>query len=198
MSTAIPEGFVPNPALPPARLGRVSRRTLAALIEAVIPPSPRPEGVVDRIVTFICGFIPYFPPMNRLLFPVGLWLFEYGTRLFGFSLRRFSSLSAERRVAYLHAWQHSGMSLRRQLLKGLKAAVLMAYYDQPEVKAHIGYDPDPYVDRLVDARRASMAARGLPIVVEPHDTAGAGQSAPVPLSTPEADADDARAAGGSR
>jgi hypothetical protein len=197
MSTAIPEGFAPNPALPPARLGAVSRRTLAALVEAVIPPEPRPEGVIERIVAFVCGFIPYFPPMTRFLFPVGLWLFEYGTRLFGFSLRRFSSLSAERRVAYLHAWQHSGMSLRRQLLKGLKAAVLMAYYDQPEVKAHIGYDPDPYVDALVAERRERMAARGLPIVEEPHDIVLVGKSPPVPFTPPEAGAPP-RAAGGSR
>lgn len=157
---------VPNPPLPPAVLSRGTRRTLAALTEAVTPPEPMVADRDGRIAAFLAGYIPYLTPLLRRLLPFGLWLFEWGPVLLLSAPRRFSRLGPGARDRYLQSWQHSRWSLRRQLVKGLKVLVLMGYFELPEVKAAIGYDLVPHVSARV-ARRAGLQ-RGAALAVEPH------------------------------
>ena len=52
---------------------------------------------------------------------------------------RFSSLSLEDRVRVLEGWENSRLSVRRMALFGLKALFMAAFYNNPEVWPHIGY-----------------------------------------------------------
>ena len=135
----------------PRQLGRASRRTLLALAEVVVPPGPIDvslEGVVD----FIDDMVGYMPRLLRVAFPLGLWLLEHGTRLFGFSVRRFSSLTPDARARYVDRWIHAGWVMRRDLIKGVKGLALLAYYSDPRVGELLGFFPDEHV-RLVSAER---------------------------------------------
>lgn len=158
----------PNPPLPPIRLSRGARRTLAALTLTVCPPAPVVPDLTGRVAAFAVSYLPYLPPLTRRLFPVGLWLFEWSTILFGFALRPFSRLGAEARARYFASWQRSRFPLKRQLAKGMKAVVLFAYFDLPEVKSHLGYEPNAFVEALVSARAQRYYQSGREPVVEPH------------------------------
>ncbi len=177
---------VPNPPLPPIRLSRGTRRTLDAMTATVAPPEPVVPDREARIAAFAAAYLPYLPPLSRRLLPLGFWLFEWGPLIFLFALRPFSKLGPEARRRYLVSWQRSRWSLRRQMIKGLKALVVMGFYDMPEVQAHIGYEPSPYVEALVKQRAEDYARRGLPFVSEPHAPAGEPR--------PPASGSDARAA----
>jgi len=157
---------VPNPPLPPARLSPSARRTLAALTLAVAPPEPVVPDREARVTTFLAGYIPYLTRQLQRLLPLGLWLFEWGPLFFGVAPTRFSRLGAAGRARYLRSWQYSRLSLRRQLVKGLKVLVLMGYFELPEVKAHLGYDLAPHVDERVRRRAALLG--GAPLATEPH------------------------------
>ncbi len=185
---------VPNPNLPPAELSRGSRRILRALTEVLTPPEPAVPECTARVQSFVASFLPYLPPLSARLLPLGLWLFEYGTLIFGLGLLPFSRLSPEKRRRYIIAWQRSRSSLRRQLVKGLKALILMGYYELPEVQRHVGYDPEPFIKRLAAERAQRYERRGLVVVAEPHAPPSPGnvavgpRSEPRPKARPEADA----------
>ncbi len=169
MSAAGPDReVVLNPPLPSVHLGRGSRRILLSLAETVVPKEPEVANCHERLLDSVAGFFAYLPVMSRVLLPLGMWLLEYGTLFSFFSLRPFSRLPKGARSRYLASWQHSRLSLKRQMVKGIKSLLLMAYYDFPEVQKAIGFEPAPYIRRLAQERADAYARRGLPSVSEPH------------------------------
>jgi hypothetical protein len=140
---------------PPRRrqLGAWSRRALRALCEVVTPQSAdAPRVDVDGIVEFADDWVRYMPRLFRTLFPVGLMLLELGALVLGPSLVPFSFMSPERRRRYIAGWTHARSQLRRDLIKGVKAICLFAYYSDPRVAAQLGYHVDEHV-ALVTAER---------------------------------------------
>ena len=136
----------------PPNLGRASRRTLRALAEVVVPHAPV-EVDLDTIVNFVDDMVGYMPRLLRVALPLGLWLFEAGTRLWGpRSLVGFSSMSLERRARYVDGWIHAGWVLRRDLIKGVKGLALFAYYSDPRVGEALAFFPEEHV-KLVSAER---------------------------------------------
>lgn len=150
------------------RLSNGARRTLRAMFDVLIPRGVDVPNRDQRLIAFVEGFLPYMPPILAKLFPLGLWLFQWGTVLFGASLLPFSMLKPEAQRRYVFSWQKSGWPLRRQLIKGLKALVMMGYYEQPEVRQALGYEPDAYTKPLIAERAQRYRDRGLAIVTEPH------------------------------
>ena len=69
-----------------------------------------------------------------------LYVIEFGPYLFGPRRRRFSRLDPAERETYLAGWETSHLSARRQLLNGLKLAVMLHFYDRPEVATAVGFD----------------------------------------------------------
>ena len=65
---------------------------------------------------------------------------EYAPYVFGPRRRRFSRLSCSERAAHLHGWETSRCAWHRQVLNGIKLAMTMQFYSDPDVCAAIGYD----------------------------------------------------------
>jgi hypothetical protein len=75
----------------------------------------------------------------RIAFPAGLRLLEYGPPVFARRWVRFSALPTDEARRYLESFQHAG-GLRAALVVGLRALVLLAFYQHPQVLAHLGID----------------------------------------------------------
>jgi len=124
-------------------MARPSPGTARILRAAVAVIRPRGHGfdqpVDDDVLEEILRFIPFLPRPMRIAFPIGLRLLEYGPPLFARRWSRFSALTTEQAAAYLEGFQHAG-GLRAALVLGLRALVLLAFYQHPQVLAHLGVD----------------------------------------------------------
>lgn len=95
-------------------------------------------------------------PLGTTGLTVILYVLEFGPLLFGPRRRRFSRLTAPEREACLAAWESAGFAPRRQLLNGLKLAVMLHYYDLPDVAAAIGFDGGYVRDKLLAGPNAQF------------------------------------------
>jgi hypothetical protein len=122
---------------------RPSPGTARILRAAVAAIRPRGHGfdqpIDDDVLEEIQRFIPFLPAPMRIAFPVGLRLLEYGPPLFAQRWSRFSALPIDHARAYLEGFQRAG-GLRAALVVGLRFLVLMAFYQHPQVLAHLGID----------------------------------------------------------
>jgi len=124
-------------------MARPSPGTARILRAAVAAIRPRGHGfdqpIDDDVLEEIQRFIPFLPAPMRIAFPVGLRLLEYGPPLFARRWSRFSALPIDHARAYLEGFQRAG-GLRAALVVGLRFLVLMAFYQHPQVLAHLGID----------------------------------------------------------
>jgi len=142
-------------------LGPWSRRTVRALAEVVMPNvEGAPRVPVADVVAIVDDWVRYMPRLFRVLFPIGLALLELGAFLLGPSLVPFSMMSIARRERYVDGWVHARWRLRRDLIKGVKGLVLVAYYSDPKVCAYLGYRVEEHV-QLVKAERLKRYAHEL-------------------------------------
>ena len=122
---------------------RSSPGTARILRAAIAAIRPRGHGfdqpVDDDVLEEIQRFIPFLPGPMRIAFPAGLRLLEYGPPLFARRWSRFSALPIDQARAYLEGFQRAG-GLRAALVVGLRALVLLAFSQHPQVLAHLGID----------------------------------------------------------
>jgi hypothetical protein len=85
-----------------------------------------------------------------------LYIIEFGPYLFGPRRRRFSRLSVAERETYLAGWETSRVGARRQLLNGLKLAVMLHFYDRPEVATAVGFDGTYVREKLLAGPNAAF------------------------------------------
>ena len=125
------------------------RRIVRALIEAVKPRKPGFDPPVEEeMLEFADTFYSYFPWHMKVGLPLGLYLLEFGPLIFQGSLLPFSRMKLDDRDRYLQGWVDSKIGLRRDLVKGMKALCLPAYYSNPEVMAHIGFDLEAHLRKV--------------------------------------------------
>ena len=74
--------------------------------------------------------------------------------------RPFTWLPLDRRARYLDGWAHSSLWWRRDLLKGIKALMMMGFYEIPDVMKAIGYHVEEHV-AAVKSRRLALHAEDL-------------------------------------
>jgi hypothetical protein len=123
--------------------GRRSPGTTRILRAAIAAIRPRGHGfdqpVDGDVLEEVERFLPFLPAPIRVAFPLGLRLLEYGPPLFAGRWSRFSVLPTDQARAYLESFQHAG-GLRAALVVGLRALVLLAFYQHPQVLADMGID----------------------------------------------------------
>lgn len=85
-----------------------------------------------------------------------LYVIELGPYIFGPRRRRFSRLNAAERETHLAGWESSRLAPRRQLLNGLKLAVMLHFYDRPEVAGAVGFDGTYLRDKLLAGPNAAF------------------------------------------
>ena len=130
-------------------LPKKARKIVRALIEVVKPRKPDFDlPVEDEMLEFLDNFYSYFPWHMKLLFPVGLYLLEYGTFMFKARLRPFTRLPLSEKEVYVTEWIESSMALRRDLIKGVKGLCLTAFYSLPQVMEYIDYDLSGHIERV--------------------------------------------------
>jgi hypothetical protein len=158
----------------PFHYGRTTRTILLSAIAVLRPRSGEFELDVDeRVMRSVLSFVPYMLPFARMGFPVGLWVIELAPVLFGYGFTRMTRLEPSKRAGYLSRWEHSFGPLRT-LYDGLRALVLMCFYQQPEILALLEIDWQARADELTE-RRARLQ-RMAPELANPRN-AGTGRGA---------------------
>jgi hypothetical protein len=114
----------------------------------VCPPGVRDGKRLDGVLREFGEMTDVLQPAARRALAAAFVAIDQGARLAPRSRgRRLVRLGDAAAGAYLGALlARSGMAER------LKSLVVMCYYELPEVKAEIGYDPDPYI-AFVSERR---------------------------------------------
>lgn len=171
-------------------LGRGQVAFVEAAAEAIFPAGGAVpvSGREAEVSAYLDGWLALLPAGQRRQIGALLFLMEHATLLFpapGPSLRRFSSLSIDRRVAVLEAWSESGLAARRLVFSALRALLTMAYLGHPRALAAIGMapfafespvlEPDllyPPIGKGRDAIRWSEADRTPPSAGVPLDPEG--------------------------
>jgi hypothetical protein len=124
-------------------------RIARALIGVLKPRKPGFDPQLeDYMFEFLDSFYAYFPLHLKIGLPLGFLLLEFGTLLFHGWFRPFSFQPLEARERYIQGWVNSRFSIRRDLIKGVKAACLIGYYAHPEVMKHLGYDLPAHMKRV--------------------------------------------------
>ncbi len=129
-------------------------RAFRALVTALCPPAeegaPTSPGLLDAVVLQIRSGLPYMHPLTArgvvlivvLLDWSPLWRFR--------GLRRLHRVPSD--VAAQQLDTLAGSRLFGKLVVAARAAVLTAYFDQPEVHAAIGYTPVAFMKTRIAAR----------------------------------------------
>jgi hypothetical protein len=121
-------------------------KILRALTEVVMPRGETFDmDLTDHVLEFIDRYVGFFPIHLKIGFPLGLLLLEFGPLIFMRRFKRFSKMSLDEREEYVKGWIDSKMALRRDLLKGVKGLVMVAFYSHPKAMEHIGYDIENHV-----------------------------------------------------
>lgn len=137
-----------------------SRGTVRILRAAVAAIRPRGHGfdqpVDGDVLAEMQQFFRHLPTPMRLGFPIGLRLLEWGPTVFARRITRFSAMPPDEARAYLESFQRAG-GLRAAMVLGLRTLVFLAFYQHPQVLAHMGIDW-PGRAAALTRRRAELLA----------------------------------------
>ncbi len=147
----------PNPR--PYPMGGLLRAALRGLIRASWPLSAGPKipGIVDRVEHQVRMLMVYMSPWSAKGLCVVFLLLNYSQVWLLKGLRPLHALKRERAVAALKGLCHVRVLALRQLIIAIRATIITAYYDQPEVHFALGYHPHPWVRERLALRRRLMA-----------------------------------------
>jgi hypothetical protein len=157
----------------PFHYGRATRVILRSAVEVL-----RPRGGVfdldldERVMRSILTFVPYMQPASRWGFPVGLWAVEFLPCMYGYGFTRMTKMEPGKRAGYINRWEHA-VGPFRALYDGLRALVLMCFYQQPEILAILEIDWQARADELTE-RRARLQ-RMAPELANPRNAGRAGR-----------------------
>jgi hypothetical protein len=129
------------------------RAVVVRFAETVCPPGVREGRRADRVLAEFVLMLGVLRPSARRALLGAFLAIDQGARLYPPARgRRFARLDDQIANAYLRALlgRGDGIAALAQRLKGL---LVMCYYELPEVKAEIGYDPDPYIAAVSKRRR---------------------------------------------
>jgi|SRR5579875_1084001 hypothetical protein len=126
--------------------------------ETVCPPQVRDGDRAERVLREFELMLAALQPAARRAVTAGLVLIDQGARLYPRSgCRRLARLDDRAAADYL------GALLRRrgtaaEMARRLKSMVVIGYYELPETRREIGYDPDPYIAAVSRRRLEAYGA----------------------------------------
>ena len=137
-------------------IGRGVRPTLERLVVLVCPPELTELGLTESVIRDLELHLRCLPPAARRLTGPALRLFDQAARLRPTSRGlRFAQLDGAKADAYLREVLYGRRGPVATVVRLIKGLVVMCYFELPEVKAALGYDPDPYVAQVA-ARRLAL------------------------------------------
>jgi hypothetical protein len=124
------------------------RRVMTGLVPIICTDEPRERGLVDAVVDLV-----------ELMLVMGTLFFElFAIVLPSSRLRPFSRLPRDRQERYFRMFWDSRFQLFRQLAKGLKAPIALAYWEHPVVWEKMGYTPAAWIAEVKARRERDYAA----------------------------------------
>jgi hypothetical protein len=130
---------------------RVLRRVVVRFVTVVCPPAAATGTRIDDTVREFDQFLAALRPAARRAVRGLLLAVDQGARLYPRARgRRFARLDDDAADAYL-----SALLARSGTLQRVKGIVVMCYYELPESKREIGYQPGPYIAE-VSRRRLEL------------------------------------------
>lgn len=131
------------------------RRVVRRFAAVACPPAVREGQRADRVLTEFSLMLDALHPAARRGLVLAFLLLDQGARLYPPARgRRFARLGDRAAEAYLRALLGRRGAIGT-LAGRLKSVIVMCYYELPEVKAEIGYDPDPYIAAVIRRRLES-------------------------------------------
>lgn len=153
------------------------RRTVRTLVPILCPQDVTELGLLDEVVEYFELSMRSLPAYLRAGFVMGLVSFEAGTIALPSSFGRpFSFLPEAKARAYFERWWTSPLGPIRQFAKGLKAFIVMGYWENPVVKQRMEYHPERWIAEVARQRLTSYADE-----IRAHEDAN---TAPDPLIAP--------------
>jgi choline dehydrogenase-like flavoprotein len=125
--------------------------TFSALLRASVPATGLTDELVKATVEDVERLVAAFPSATRSAIAAGVLAVELASVRPRFGLRRFTRLDQADAARYVEWWDSAPLPVRRVVLLA-RDLVVMAYYERPEVRSRVGYEPDPWI-REVAARR---------------------------------------------
>jgi hypothetical protein len=114
----------------------------------VVCPPPASAGRIDDTIREFDQFLGALRPAARRGLRGLLLAVDQGARLYPRARgRRFARLDDDAADAYLRA-----LLARSGTLERVKGVMVMCYYELPESKREIGYEPDPYIAEVAKRR----------------------------------------------
>ncbi|MGB0590491.1 MAG: hypothetical protein ACPGU1_12515 [Myxococcota bacterium] len=150
-----------RPTPPPYPMSGPVRRALRAVIRASCPleSGPRVPQIVDKVEHQVRMLMQYMAPLTArglcLVFLLVDWSQLWCLR----GWRPLHRLSRRQSVKVVGALCRVRFQAVRQLMMAVRATVIAAYYDQPEVHFALGYHPRPWIRERLALRRRLMAGR---------------------------------------
>ena len=121
---------------------RAPSRFMRALTESLVPgdadglAGAERDATLARVASFTQGQVEALPLRLVVLFRLGMAGFRVATVLA--HGRRFTGLAPEVRRRWVERWADGRVALARQLFRAPRGTALLAYYEQPAVRARLG------------------------------------------------------------
>ena len=128
---------------------------MIALSRILVPPNPDVDmaGFEEDLAYNCARMIWELPAVFRFGFCVVVRLFDWFPFLFGFGLKRFSSLAPEFQAKYVDTWAESTLVPCREFFKTLKAMVMLVYFSDQRIWKYINYNPKPHLEERIELRK---------------------------------------------
>ncbi|MCA9771691.1 MAG: GMC family oxidoreductase [Myxococcales bacterium] len=139
--------------MPSAQSDSGRKATLRALAGVVCPPEIADKATMEACLVETERAIGALPKLVRSGLAAGLLAYEFGAILWPPARgRRASRLEGDFSARYFHAWWHGRLRLFREFSRGARQILTLSYYETPQAKEALGYDPEVWIAR-VKARR---------------------------------------------
>ena len=157
----------------PFRLSRRQRAVLRAFVEVVKPRwDDYDPPIEDTVVAKMERDMGRFPPLQRRLMLVLLWLLQWGGPLARDWPVPFTRLSPERRTRRVERLLHARGRFRYLVPKILKTHALLICYGTPEVERYLGIERHAWRANRRRFRAALVAADGDRVLPAPPAALG--------------------------
>jgi hypothetical protein len=157
------------------RLGGLVRPGARRFAEVVCPPQVLEGDRTERVLREFELMLGALQPAARRAIATALVLIDQGARLYprsrGRRLARLDDRAAHAYLRTLLGWRGVAAEMARRL----KSMVVIGYYELPEARREIGYDPDPYIAAVSRRRLKSYGSH-----IRAAEAAVTGPAEPAP------------------
>ena len=128
-------------------MNTLARRVLRSLVPVICPPEA--AHLADAIVAHMALQATALPPVARHAITAGLVAYDLGAvPRHGRLAHQLAGEPAER---YFRSWEH-GLAPQAQLAHALNQLLSLSCYEQPEMKAALGFFPEPWIAEVKHRR----------------------------------------------